>query len=306
MWEEFLALTLDKQAVIVIPIIAMIGGAVWKVSTLLSKEKDIPPEVKPSISIGGSNTTDNGSLQVLTAGDNNNVTVNSRDPQDKKIIDALLANQEVKDQQADNLAQQVKELEETIKALRSNEEQTGVQEALACLGKGNTGKAEQLFQETLERKKKEGRKSLKEAAAAACHLGSLYILHDTQKALQAYREATELDPKFTRAHITLQILIKAYVKYKEAEKVLLEAIRLDPKKATAHIDLGLFYGKQGKYKEAEKALLEALRLDPKNVVAHIQLRVVYDEQGKEKLAKKMRKKIGLLRIVKASTPLLKF
>lgn len=37
MWEEFLALTLDKQAVIVIPLAGLIGGAIWQTYSFFSR-----------------------------------------------------------------------------------------------------------------------------------------------------------------------------------------------------------------------------------------------------------------------------
>jgi tetratricopeptide (TPR) repeat protein len=58
------------------------------------------------------------------------------------------------------------------------------------LEKGETKEAAVIFQAIAERKEED----VKKAAAAYRHLGALSFLDDTQKALAAYRRATELEP----------------------------------------------------------------------------------------------------------------
>jgi hypothetical protein len=70
----------------------------------------------------------------------------------------------------------------------------GVQEALAQLRQGNTQAAEMIFEMVLTRKEVEGDAANQQAAEAARHLGALAFLHDTEKALTAYRRAVALDP----------------------------------------------------------------------------------------------------------------
>jgi tetratricopeptide (TPR) repeat protein len=71
---------------------------------------------------------------------------------------------------------------------------SGIEEALAQLSQKNTQAAETIFETVLERKAAEGKAANQEAAEAARHIGALAFLHDTEKALAAYRRAVELDP----------------------------------------------------------------------------------------------------------------
>jgi len=186
-WGKFKELSADKQIGIVFTII----GGLWLAYTYFDKKPSPPPQNTPStISINGSISADNGSTQIIG---NNTVNIYNKDPQDAKIIEALLANLKEKEKQTGDQTQQIEELEKTIIALRAEKDKPGVQEALALLEKGDTRKAEQIFQEILDRKKKEGSKALQEAAEAARSIGSLAYFHDTQKALSAYKEAVKLD-----------------------------------------------------------------------------------------------------------------
>ncbi len=106
---------------------------------------------------------------------------------EKKVIENR------KDQQITDMGQRIKELESVVTAV-SKQKGPGVDEALAELEKGETAKAEKLFEEIIKSKRQEGDAALKEAAAAARHLGALAFLHDTEKALGAYRQAVDLDP----------------------------------------------------------------------------------------------------------------
>jgi len=141
-------LSFDKQVKIIITVIGMIVVAGWTGYTYFSKKPVTTHKVTPYISIDGVISVDNGATQVISTGAGN-VTINTKNLQDTKIIEALLASQKVKNQQASDLIQLVKELEKTIKALRAKEGQPGVQEALAFLERGDAGKAEQLFQKIL-------------------------------------------------------------------------------------------------------------------------------------------------------------
>ena len=91
---------------------------------------------------------------------------------------------------------QIDQLTETIEALRAETSISVDQIANAekHLENGDTEAAKGIFKEVLKRQKSEGQQSFKQAAAAARHLGALAFLNDTQEALAAYAEATELDP----------------------------------------------------------------------------------------------------------------
>jgi tetratricopeptide (TPR) repeat protein len=70
----------------------------------------------------------------------------------------------------------------------------GMDEALAMLREGKFEAAEAVFAEIAEAKAAEGAAANKEAAHALRNLGNIAFLHDTEKALDAYVKATQLDP----------------------------------------------------------------------------------------------------------------
>ena len=181
---------MEKQAGIILAIVVPVIGASWQVYTYCAKQS--PSSIQGSdhgISINGSVTSGPNSTQIIATGD-----VGLRDPQDKQIIEVLLAGHKEKDLRVEEQAQQIQALQETLQALRAQEDKPAVQEALALLAQGDTSEAEKIFRQVLKQKSTEGCKANQEAAAAARHLGSLAFLYDTEKALQAYRQATELDP----------------------------------------------------------------------------------------------------------------
>ena len=96
------------------------------------------------------------------------------------------------------LNDQVRQLTDAVQALADQRGELdappGIDEALRLLAEGKTEASEAIFEQVKKRRKAEGAEALKEAAVAACHIGALAFLHDTQKALAAYREAVALDP----------------------------------------------------------------------------------------------------------------
>jgi tetratricopeptide (TPR) repeat protein len=92
-----------------------------------------------------------------------------------------------------------KAYKEAVQVVGRKQEEPGVapevRDALAKLAEGETAAAEEIFRQTLARRKAEGLTANRDAAEAARHLGALAFLHDTQAALTAYREAVTLDPE---------------------------------------------------------------------------------------------------------------
>ena len=106
----------------------------------------------------------------------------------------------------------------------------GVERALDLLRAGQTGEAQAIFAELVERKEEEGTHkraegavALKEAAAAARHLGALAFLDSTQKAIEAYATATRLDPDDTWSWIFLGRLYQRAGKLTAAEQAFQKA-----------------------------------------------------------------------------------
>ena len=166
---------------------------------------------------------------------------------------------------------QIKALTNTIATLVKQQGQPnaplGLDEALAQIAAGNTEVAEALFQRILERKSQEGHAANKEAAAAARHLGSLAFLHDTHKALKAYRRATELDPENVEGwkqlgHLLHRIgqLSEAEIAYRKIES-LGKAADDQESLAIAYSNLGSVYGTRGEIDKAEAMHNKALALN---------------------------------------------
>ncbi|WP_133511881.1 tetratricopeptide repeat protein [Candidatus Thiosymbion oneisti] len=161
-----------------------------------------------------------GNGVAVVATDGSNVTIQT-DPSVAKTIDkaveALSRELERKEQaladtrQRELVAQErerslqaeLAALKEAIAAIPKQTEipdaQARIKEALAAAAEGNTTLAEAIFSEVEARKIAEGeaakKSAYKEAAEAARHRGALAFLHDTNKAIAAYRRATELDPE---------------------------------------------------------------------------------------------------------------
>lgn len=99
-----------------------------------------------------------------------------------------------RDQQIAALTKAVEALQTERSDAETETEQTTIDTALAHLKDGNTSEAEAIFEEILETETKRGHEANKQAASAARHIGALAFLHDTEKALNAYKRAVKLDP----------------------------------------------------------------------------------------------------------------
>ena len=111
--------------------------------------------------------------------------------------------------------------------------------------------------------KKLGRNS--EAKAAFDKEGDiLYDQRNYAEAIQAYDNATELDPQYAIPWYNKGNALAKQDKYDEAIKAYDEAIRLDPNFASAWSVKGNTLAQIGKYDDAAKANDEAHKIDPKN------------------------------------------
>jgi tetratricopeptide (TPR) repeat protein len=105
------------------------------------------------------------------------------------------------------------------------------------------------------------------------------------QAIQYYKEAMELDPKFAWPHNNLGNVFDDQGKHEKAEFEYKKAIELDPKDADPHNGLGNVYETQGKQEEAESEYKKSIELDPKDAYPHNGLGCLYSGQGKLKAAK---------------------
>ena len=167
----------------------------------------------------------------------------------------------------------------------------GIEEALAQLQQGNTEAAETIFETVLARKEAEGQAANQQAAEAARHLGALAFLHDTEKALTAYRRAVALDPANDDGwnklgHLLLRIgqldkAIEAYNQVRALGTKSSDQITL----AIAYGNLGVVYQTRGDLAQAEAMHRKALELNEalgrKKGIAHAynNLGIVYRVRG---------------------------
>ncbi|MEM7525785.1 MAG: tetratricopeptide repeat protein, partial [Pseudomonadota bacterium] len=118
---------------------------------------------------------------------------------------AALARQLYDDQQQlriDNTADvaarddEIQRLKDALDAIQQTPAATAgesVEDALELAATGDTEPAQRILLNVQRAREAEGRESLA-AAEAARHRGALAFVYDTEAALNAYREATELDP----------------------------------------------------------------------------------------------------------------
>ncbi|GAB4182078.1 MAG: hypothetical protein Tsb002_02800 [Wenzhouxiangellaceae bacterium] len=147
-------------------------------------------------------------------------------------------------------------LRETVSAL-AKIDGPGIEEALDQLAEGNTAAAEAIFADILEQNSRLGKTFNQEAAEAARHLGSLAFLHDTQKAIEAYQRAVELEPENAEGWNQLGHLQRRVGELDQAITSFLKVLELGETqdkrdwKAAAYGNLGSIYSTHGDLDEAE-------------------------------------------------------
>lgn len=157
------------------------------------------------------------------------------------------------------LREQMKELTETVKALAQGKAPE-VDDALEQLAQGDTEAAKRHFQKVLNAKARD----IKEAAAAARHLGALAFLDNTDEALKAYRRAVELDPEDTESWNQLGHLFRRVGNLEAAEDAYRQVLSLGETGeeqltvAAAYGGLGHIYRIHGEWNRAETMYRRAL------------------------------------------------
>ena len=202
-----------------------------------------------------------------TITDSGIIDITIQDPLAVKALEALEKRLAVADLQAQEYQDQIKALTASITALAQQKDQPdaspGIKEALKKLAEGNTQEAEAIFQTITDRKKAD----IQEAAAAYRHLGALAFLHDTQKALDAYRRATQLDPQNIEGWNQLGHLLKRTGQLEKAEAAYQRVLALSEKRndqswiAAAYGNLGILYQIRGELAQAEAMYQKSLALN---------------------------------------------
>jgi tetratricopeptide (TPR) repeat protein len=123
---------------------------------------------------------------------------------------------------------------------------------------------------------------------------ALWVQHGLGNALQAqgklddaitaYRQALDLDPKYTQAHISLGNALLQQRQLDDAIAAYRQALDIDPKYAPVHNNLGLALQRQGKLDDAITAYRRSLDIDPKYALAHYNLGNALYKQGQRDAA----------------------
>ncbi|HKR61755.1 MAG TPA: tetratricopeptide repeat protein [Pyrinomonadaceae bacterium] len=110
-----------------------------------------------------------------------------------------------------------------------------------------------------------------------------FSLGNLPGAIEAYKHAIELEPKFADAYLSLGHAYLRQQNSKEAIKAFKEATRINPEMDEAQYGLGLEYFRAGDMKDAATAFKKAVKVNPNMAKAHYGLALAYQELGKQDL-----------------------
>ena len=100
-------------------------------------------------------------------------------------------------------------------------------------------------------------------------------------AVESYRQAVALQPRFMEAHNNLGNLLKSLGHFAEAEACFRQALQLRPDMAEVHSNLGTTLQALGQLVDADASYREALRLKPEFAEAHHNLGNVLKSLGRD-------------------------
>ena len=167
---------------------------------------------------------------------------------------ALIAQQEGKIDEAENLYRDILKIEPTNLHANHN---LGVIE----LSKNNAEIASLLFKKTITIKP--------DYVEAYSNLGvTLEKLSRFEEAEKVYKKAIELKPDYAEAHFNLGNTLKALKKMDEAEKVYKKAIKLKPNYAEIYYNLGRILEDLGRLNESVASFKKAIENKPKYFEAY--------------------------------------
>ncbi len=90
---------------------------------------------------------------------------------------------------------------------------------------------------------------------------------DRHGAIEAYKQAGKLDPRYAKPRINLALLYREIGNVNDAAKILQEALAIDPRDARGHARLGEAYALMGETRKARDEFHTALSLDPRESLA---------------------------------------
>lgn len=95
------------------------------------------------------------------------------------------------------------------------------------------------------------------------------------EALKAYKQAVEVDPRYSDAHLNMGDAYMSAGRYKEGFAAYRQAIAASPSNADAFYSLGAAYNDMGQYGEAFKPFVSAIGLRPDFAEAHYGIGFAY-------------------------------
>jgi len=104
------------------------------------------------------------------------------------------------------------------------------------------------------------------------------------EAVEAYRQALELDPNHAASYINLGTLHYNRQDYSLAERYYRKAIEVDPRYALAYFDLGNVLDETGRLADAVRSYKQAIALAPTYADAHYNLALAYEKQKQPRKA----------------------
>lgn len=128
----------------------------------------------------------------------------------------------------------------------------------AYFNKDNFEKAIEYYGKALKENPTLGPSKKGLAAALTAHALDLIGKGESQRAIEAAKQAIENDPKFAKAHIALAQAYNKEGKYTEAAAAAQDAVKYGKApNGAAYFELGLAYRNAGKMEDAKKAFLNA-------------------------------------------------
>jgi len=104
------------------------------------------------------------------------------------------------------------------------------------------------------------------------------------QAVEAYRRAVELAPRWLEAQINLGATLYQLGRMDEAEKVFRAAVEIDPENATVHFNLGCVLDELGQVTQAIVHLKRAVTIAPGYADAHFNLALACEKRGDRRSA----------------------
>lgn len=147
------------------------------------------------------------------------------------------------------------------------------------LGSGELEKALEKARQTLGIDSDYQRAHQLSSAIKETYYGRGWTFFDEEqydKAIAAFKNAINIDPKFKEAHCHLGVIYIQQEKYTKAVKALEKAAEIDSGFKEAYFNLALAYLKLGEFEAATNAATTALEIDPNYEPANMLIRFIAD------------------------------